>query len=123
MVEATVDDVREEVDTVLEDAEISALLDRVEREWQREYDATEFIDTTHIADFEALLTALRIAEGRDRRAESEQSGRTSTTYEISAVDALRKRVRRADPGTEFGHPGGLVRDTDRYVNATSVDES
>jgi hypothetical protein len=116
---ATPIDVRIEIDTDLDDPQIAALLRRIKREWQREYRATVFEDDQHVADFEAALTALRIAEGRDRRAETVQSGRTSTTYEASEIKALQKRVRRLDPGDTFGHSATLRRDMDRYVTSAT----
>jgi len=117
MPEATPTDVKRDIDTYLDAPDIAAIIVRVEREWQRAYDVSDFDDAQHIADFEATLTALRIADGRDRRAESEQTGRTSTTYEASAVDALRKQVRRLDPGTMFGRGSSIIRDDDRYVSS------
>jgi hypothetical protein len=113
-------DVEVEIDTVLDDSKISSLLDRVEREIDRQYDEADikFDDTQHRVDFEAALTALRIAEGWDRRAESEQSGGTSTTYETAEIDNLRKRVRRLDPGEEFGRSGRVVRDDGRHISTT-----
>jgi hypothetical protein len=122
MPEATPSDVHVEIDTNLDDPSIAALLQRIEREWQREYRATVFEDDQHVADFEAALTALRIAEGRDRRAETVQSGRTSTTYEASEIKALQKRVRRLDPGDTFGHSATLRRDTDRHVTSATPGE-
>ena len=119
MPEATPSDVRVEIDTNLDDPQIAALLQRIEREWQREYQATAFEDDQHVADFEAALTALRIVEGRDRRAETVQSGRTSTTYEASEIKAIQKRVRRLDPGDSFGHSATLQRDTDRHVTSAT----
>jgi len=120
MPEADTDAVRVEIDTYLKDLEISHVLDRVEREWQREYDSSVFEDTAHIQDFEATLAALRIAEGRDRRASDAQSGRTRQTYETAEIDNLRKRLRRLDPGDKFGHDGSVVRDTDRHVTNTDL---
>lgn len=120
MPEASATDVRVELDTTLDNSEITNIIAVVEREWQRVYDASDFDDTQHIQDFEAVLTALRIAEGRDRRAESEQTGRTRTDYEVVEVESLEKRVRRLDPGTEFGRSAGLTVDSDRYTTATDV---
>lgn len=119
MPEATANDVREVIDTHLDDPDLVDILDRVERAWQREYETSDFDGTNHIEDFEATLAALRIAEGRDRRAESAQTGRTETTYETSVVAALRKRVRRLDPGRVFGRSGRVIRDDDRHVTSTS----
>lgn len=128
MPEASASDVRVEIDTHLDDSDIEGadgdggLLARIAREIDRAYDddlEVVFADVQHRQDFEAVLTALRIAEGKDRRGESVQSGRTSTTYEASEIENLRKRVRRADPGDEFGHAGSVVRDTDRHVSTTT----
>lgn len=112
-------EVRVEIDTSLADSDISDILDVVEREIDREYGSTPGFDSTqHRIDFEAALAALRIAEGRDRRAESAQSGRTSTTYEAAEIDALRKRVRRNDPGSAFGTAGSIIRRDDRHTTTT-----
>jgi DNA/RNA-binding domain of Phe-tRNA-synthetase-like protein len=118
MPEASADDVYVEIDTHLDDSDITDLLQRLEREWQREYDPEIFEDSQHIQDFEAVLAALRIVEGRDRRAEEATSGRSSTTYEASEIANLRKRVRRADPGDEFGHAGSIRRNDDRHISST-----
>ena len=120
MPEASEDDVRVEIDTTLDAGDIARILARIEREWQRVYDAEEFDGTQHIADFEASLAALRIAEGRDRRAERTSSGRASVSYETSEVDSLEKRVRRLDPGDEFGRSASLTIDRDRYTGATDT---
>lgn len=125
---ATASDVRVEINTYLSDAEIEGdsndasddgILGVIERDIDRTYTDPGFEDTAHRRDFEAVLCALRIAEGRDRRAESETSGRTTTEYETSTVESLRRRVRRLDPGSEFGHPGSITRDTDRHIASTS----
>lgn len=122
------DDVRVEITTNLTDTDIQGasgnggLLARVEREIDRQYDASSgvtFADTQHRVDFEATLTALRIAEGRDRRAEEAQSGRSSTAYETSEIQNLRKRVRRLDPGEAFGRSGRVIRDDDRHISTTT----
>lgn len=126
MPEATADDVRVEIDTGLSDAEIEGdsndpdddgIIGRVERDWKREYDSGDFDDTQHIQDFEATLTALRIAEGRDRRAESEDRESASIDYETNEVENLRQRVRLLDPGDAFGL-GTVTRDTNRHVDST-----
>jgi hypothetical protein len=122
MPDATPSDVRTEIETHLDDSEISDKIARVSREIDREYDgesSVSFADTQHRTDFEAALTALRIAEGADRRAETASSGGTSTTYETSEIENLRKRVRRDDPGETFGHAGQIVRDTDRHTSTTT----
>jgi hypothetical protein len=115
-------DVRIDIDTVLDDPEIKAILEnRIEPEWQRHYDTNDFDGADHIQRFEAALTALRIAEGRDRRASDVTSGRSSTTYEADEIATLRKRVRRQDPGDEFGHAGTVVRDDGRHISTTGSD--
>lgn len=118
-------EVRVEIDTTLSDSEIddesgdeNGILQRVERDWKREYSTSDFDDSQHIQDFEAVLAALYIAEGRDRRGESVQSGRTRTTYETVTVENLRRRVRRLEPGDVFGRAGGIVRDSARHTNVT-----
>jgi len=112
------DAVRAEIDTTLDDPDIETILGRVEREIDRAYDEPGFQDTQHRQDFEAVLAALRLAEGQDRRAESVQSGRSRRTYEVSEINELRKRVRRDDPGDEFGHSGTIRQDSGRHVTST-----
>jgi len=119
-------DVHFEIDTSLSDPDISDVLSRVERDITRAYSSGtgDFDGTQHRVDLEAALTALRIAEGNAPDAESRtaaevSSGRTSVTYDASTVDALRQRVRRRDPGSEFGTPANVQRDTDRYVTSAT----
>ncbi|WP_137288631.1 hypothetical protein [Natronorubrum halophilum] len=123
------DDVRVEINTILDDADIegeqenpdsTGLLGRVERDIDRKYDDTDitFEDEQHRQDFEATLAALRIAEGLDRRAESVQSGRSSRTYETAEIDNIRQRVRSLDPGDEFGKPSSVIWDSDRHISSS-----
>jgi len=114
----TADFVRRQFDTHRSDADIAVVLSDIESEIDRAYDNPDFDDDAHRQAFEAALARLRIAEGLDRRAESVQTGRSSKTYEESEIAALRKRVRREDPGTEFGRSSGVVRDDTRYVTST-----
>lgn len=111
-------DVRVEIDTKLTDSDISDILSRIEREINRQYPDPDFVDNQHRKDFEAVLTALRIASGRDRRGESVSSGRTETTYETSEIANLRGRVRRLDPGDEFGYSSSIIRDTNRHISSS-----
>lgn len=108
-------EVRVEIDTGLSNSEVSDILDRVEREVNRAYSSgtSDFVDSQHRIDFEAALAALRIAEGRDRRAEEESRESASIAYETQEIDNLRQRVRRRDPKGEFGQPSTLARDTTR----------
>jgi hypothetical protein len=115
----TTTDVRREIDTRLDDPEVTELLNRVEREIDRAYpNNPDFSSDDHRQDFEAALAALRIAEGRDRRASEATSGRSSTDYETAEIAQLRKRVRRDDPGDEFGHGGMVRRDDDRHITTS-----
>jgi len=120
MVEASPSDVRVDIETHLDDSDITAIISRTAREIDRAYEDTDvtFADTQHRQDFEAALAALRIAEGRDRRASDVSTGGTSETYETAEIDNLRKRVRRDDPGDQFGRSGKVVRDTGRFSATT-----
>jgi len=118
MPEASVSDVRLELKTQLDDPEVTSLIGRVAREIDREYNddpSVTFEDVQHRSDFEAVLTALRIASGRDRRSEKVRTGRSQVTYETSEIDNLRQRVRRIDPGETFGHSSNIIRDSGRNV--------
>lgn len=118
MPEAEPDDVRLDIDTQLDDPEITSLIERVSREIDREYEddpSVTFDDAQHRSDFEAVLTAHRIAGGRDRRSESVATGRSQVTYETSEINSLRERVRRLDPGDVFGYPGNIIRDSGRTI--------
>jgi hypothetical protein len=118
--------VRNELDTELSDSDIDDMLDLVERDIDREYGANPGFDTTqHRQDFEAVLAALRIAEGnapdaQDRTAEEVQTGGSSVTYEASVVARLRKTVRRRDPGSAFGYSSGLIRNSSRHSTTTDL---
>lgn len=135
---ASPSDVRIEIDTDLDDSDLSDLIARVFRDIEREYADTDgnfttededgntvdlFLDDDHQRDFEAVLTAYRIAGGRDRRVESESVASVSATYEASEIAALRRRVSRLDPGEEFTSvaSSGVVRDTDRHVRSAERD--
>ena len=113
MPEATADDVRVEIDTRLSDSDIDGILARVERDWQREYESSAFEDTQHIADFEATLTAHRIATSRDRTTSDESLGNRSKTYDTSFVSQIEERIRALDPGDAFAR-GTFIRDSNRY---------
>lgn len=117
-------DVRAEIDTSLPDSDIAQVLQLVERDIDRAYGANPgFVDTQHRSDFEAALTALRIAEANspsaeDRAASEVQTGRSTVSYESSVIDTLRQRVRQRDPGNSFSTNAGVVRDGARYVTST-----
>ena len=113
------DAVRVEIDTSLDDSDISNVLERVEREITRKYgNSPGFEGDKHQQDFEAALAALRIAEGRDRRASNSSARSTRVSYEVDEAAQLRKRVRRDDPGNAFGHAGTIRRDDGRHVTTS-----
>ena len=112
MAEATPADVREEVDSSLSDLDISDILDRAARDIDREYDADAFSTREARVDFEAVLAALRIATGRERRARTASSESTSVEFRAIEIDALRVRLVRRDPGEAFGR-SVVATDSDR----------
>lgn len=118
MAEATPSDVRIEIDTDLSDLDISDIIDRVARDIDREYESGDFENTQHRRDFEAVLTALRIASGRDRRAINASSESAQIQFEVAEVKSLRRRVNRLDPADEFS-VGGVRRDADRNVRSAN----
>lgn len=115
---ATPSDVRREINTDLSDSEIQTILDRAGRDIDRRYASSDFADTAHRDDFEAVLAAARIAGGRDRRAsrkslDGPDETSASKTYENSEVDHLRGQVRLLDPGEAFSS-GGVTADGSRW---------
>lgn len=118
---ATASDVRLEINTYLDDPDITDLIARTARDIYRKYDADDdFEDDDHRKDFESLLTALRIVERHDRAAASSGTGRTKTEYESSVSASLREDIRDLDPGDEFG--SSVIRDTDRHVRSTDTED-
>lgn len=108
---ASASDVRLEIDTYLDDADIEGdpnntsddgILGRVERDIGREMDNPPEPDTADRRDLEAVLAAIYIATTRDRASSRTQSGRTTVTYEESLIDQLRSRARR------LGAPDSLL---------------
>lgn len=117
---ATAGDVRVELDTSLGREDIHDVLDRSARMIYRHYAADDFVDDDHRRDFEAAVTALRIASGRDRKLERTSLGSATKEYETAVIDGLRARVRRLDPGQLFS-AGGVRRRTGRYVRTADPD--
>lgn len=105
---ATVDDVRVEVETDLDDDKIEKLLERVARDIDREYGSEPpdkaFADEPHRQDFEAALTAYRIVSNHDRKYTEESVAQASKRYDGSVIDFLKERVARLDPKREFTGP-------------------
>lgn len=94
MATATASDVNVEITTYLDDPAIGDIIDRVDRDIDRELSDPPSDGTDDRKDLEAVLAALFIATSRDRAEESVSSGRTSATYEQSLIDELRARAKR-----------------------------
>lgn len=122
MAEASIEDVREVINTDLDDIEISDILERAARAVSLTYEDGDFVDLQHRSDFEATLAAIWIAGGKDRRAQSVSSESASVTYEASVINQLRAQLARLDPGDEFG-TSRVNRDSDRYVNSANNDQT
>lgn len=114
---ATPNDVRVEIKTSLSDGDIEEVLDRVARDIDREYDSSDFDDDQHRIDFEAVIAAIRIAKGRDRRKSNESIGSRNVTWVGSGIGAALARRNRLDPGTAFSIASGVRRDTDRKIQS------
>lgn len=93
MAEATPSAVRVEIETYLPDSDITAIIDRVARDIDRD-DGVFGLDQQDRQDLEAVLAAHHIATTIDRSESSAKSGRTSVTYEQSLIDELKARARR-----------------------------
>lgn len=115
---ATVEDVRDLLDTTVGDEDIQPMLTRAAREVGREYDAEDFADESHRADLESAIVARRIVSSHDRWPRSVRLGNASKTYDANPVGHFRGLVRRADPGDSFSI-GGPKRDSDRHVQAAN----
>lgn len=111
---ATIEDVRDILDTHVQDQDIQPIIDRVSREIDREYSPDDFQSETHRVDLVSAMAALRIVSSFDRRASSVKLGNASKTYDTSLVDYFRGLVRRYDPGDSLS-VGGVRRDSDRNV--------
>lgn len=94
MATATPSDVRVEIDTYLEDPMLLSILDRVERDIERELSDPPADGTGDRQDLEAVLAALFLATSHDRAESETATGRTSATYEQSLIDELRARAKR-----------------------------
>lgn len=117
---ASPSDVTKIIDTALSDTDISDVLSHVSRDIDREYADdidVEFDDNQHRADFEAVLTALRIVTGRDREVTIERRGEVRVDYGASSVARLQARVTRLDPGDAFSQSSGVVRNDERYTGS------
>lgn len=114
-------DVRVEIKTSLTNDEIEAVLDRVGRDVDRAYTTDDFEDDQHRIDLEAVIAAIRIAKGRDRRKSSESIGSRNVEWVGTGIGAAIARRDRLDPGDEFSSTSRVIRDTDR--NSRSVERS
>lgn len=89
-------DVRVEINTRLDDPEISAILRRVARDNDRVNGAAA-MDDARRTDLEAALAAYHIATQRDRSVRQKTLGSGSKSYEVNVTDRLRDRIRTLDP--------------------------
>jgi hypothetical protein len=99
---ATPSDVTVEIDTVEEESDIAAVIERVARDIDREMDDPPADGTDDRQDLVAVLAAMFIATSRDRAESEASTGRTAITYEASMVDQLRSRAAR------LGAPDSLL---------------
>lgn len=90
---ASASDVRVEIETYLDDADIAPIIARVDRDIGRELSDPPADGTDDRKDLEAVLAALFIATSRDRAESKVSTGRTSATYEQSMIDQLRARAK------------------------------
>lgn len=115
---ASPDDVRDLIDTSLDDEEIDGILTFTARSIGRQYGDDDFEDETHRSDLEAALTAMRISSGRDRTVTEEQLGNARKVYADTDGTWLRGLIRQLDPGKAFS-AGGVRRDSDRSVRSAN----
>lgn len=102
---ATPSDVKVEYATTLDDGTINNYLDRAARENARHNDH-ESMEADDRSDIEAALAAYWIAtRSADRAEESVQSGRTSVSYEASAVERIKATIQDLDPSGELPADG------------------
>lgn len=102
MPDASPSDVRVEIDTYLDDTDITPIIKRVARDISREMDDPPETGSDDRQDLEAVLAAIHIATTRDRAESKVSSGRTSASYEQSVIDELRARASR------LGAPDSLI---------------
>lgn len=117
------DDVRLELDTDLDDDDLTKIIARVTRAIERAYVDEEadddgeppfpdiddvFHDDDHRIEFEAVVAAHRIATGRDRQARVEAGDTFRVEYEANAAAALAARVADLDPGEAFRPTGQTI---------------
>jgi len=94
MTTASSSDVRIEIDTFLPDPEIDKIIQRTNRDIEREMPDPPDPGTNDRRDLEAVLSALHIVTSRDRAESSATTGRTTANYETSMVSDLTSRARR-----------------------------
>jgi len=116
---ATPDDVRDVIDTGLEDDRIQAYLDRAKEDNERVNDTAE-MDDTQLRRIEELLAAIKILSQNDReRSVSQQSvGNASKSFEVGKIQQLRTELSKWDPSNQLG---SAVRRDSRNVSITRED--
>lgn len=112
---ATPSDVRDLIDTDLDDSEIQAYIDDAAAENELVNDVSE-MDADRQRMIEERYAAFLIRSLRDRAKTDLSQESASVSYDGSSLDELRKLVRRVDPSGELAGP---ARDTDRNVTSTA----
>ena len=120
MTTATPSDVRDVIDTSLDDAEIQAKLDRAQEDNKRVNDTAE-MDTTQLRRIEELLASIKILSQVDReRSETQKSvGDASKTFEQGKIESLKIELRKWDPSNELAD--SVIRDSSRNTHTTAED--
>lgn len=110
---ATVADVRGEIETDLDDGDITPYLDDAAFENDRVNDAAGMDDELR-RQIEKKYAALKILTRRDRATTRESLGSASKTYEIGTVDDLERELTNLDPSGDL-----LDRRADQWVVTTT----
>jgi len=117
MTEATPEDVREVIDTGLDDADIQTYIDRAAEDNER-VNKTAQMDSTQLRRIEELLASIKILSYNDReRSKTQQAvGNANKTFEVGKIRQLRAELSNWDPSDQLGT--SVVRDSSRNVSTT-----
>ena len=120
MTTATPEDVRQVIDTSLEDSTIQGYIDRAQEDNELVND-TDKMGETQLRRIEELLAAIKILSyrKRERSTTQESIGSRSKTYERGLIRQLRGELSKYDPSNKLGSM--VTRDTDRTVRTTAED--
>ena len=113
---ASVSDVRGVIATDLEDSEIISTLEDAWFDNQRVNDLAA-MDDPLIEQIEKHLAAYKIRATRDRDLEKGKRKSVSMTYDGSALNELRRKVRDLDPSGELISQAGVTRRTGSHVSS------